>query len=171
MTKTNVSKFSSKQLECLKKNNVKYGDNDLRSTIYEQIDDNYGYGRYASLDLIIMIKNGYANASKMCNDHGKKYQHWAKIENSQELIDYIAKDIDEDVTIAVIGDNSLIKGVYVHPELVAIIAMWCDTRYARLSYKIVMSSHINEAIELKAKIAELTRTIERLQNRGRPIFE
>jgi hypothetical protein len=48
----------------------------LSSIIYEQINEDYGYGNYLGLKVLIHRPTGMINATKLCDDHGKKMKNW-----------------------------------------------------------------------------------------------
>ena len=55
--------------------NNEYND-DIRNTIYENIDESYAYARLGELDVIMMKKNGYINATKLCHKNKKEFSNW-----------------------------------------------------------------------------------------------
>jgi hypothetical protein len=57
----------------------------LRDIIYENINEHYGRGKYAGLEVIIMKKNGYVNATKLCQLGGKELKHWNRSDSAFEL--------------------------------------------------------------------------------------
>jgi hypothetical protein len=44
----------------------------LNNIIFKNIDEDYAYGKYADFTVIIMKKNRYINATRLCNEYGKK---------------------------------------------------------------------------------------------------
>jgi hypothetical protein len=44
-------------------NNDTYDDTDIRQIIFEHIDDEYSYGKYGNLIVVMMNNNGYINAT------------------------------------------------------------------------------------------------------------
>ena len=61
----------------------------LNGLIFEDINDDYGYGEYGEFKVIIMKKNQYIKATKLCELGGKKYYHWGENASSQALINAI----------------------------------------------------------------------------------
>ena len=45
---------------------IKYDRSDIRNIIFEEINNKYSYGKYGTFDVIIMNKNGYINATRLC---------------------------------------------------------------------------------------------------------
>ena len=62
----------------------------LVNLISQDINDEYGYAKYLSHDVIIMKKNGYINMTKLCDQYGKAFRNWKQNKSSQELIEFIA---------------------------------------------------------------------------------
>ena len=47
----------------------------LTSLIREDINTNYGRGKYGDFSIIIRKKDGYVNVTKLCKDGGKEFFH------------------------------------------------------------------------------------------------
>ncbi len=75
-----------KQIKRAKKNLEIYDSNDIRNIIFEDINDDYAYGKLGPFDVMMMKKNGFINATKLCNDAGKRFKHWGENNFSKELI-------------------------------------------------------------------------------------
>jgi hypothetical protein len=55
---------------------------------FEHINDDYAWGKYmGDFKVIIMKKNGYINATKLCTLGGKHYKHWKENKGTKELFD------------------------------------------------------------------------------------
>ena len=48
----------------------------LNQIIFEYIDDKYAYGKYSEFTVIMMTKNRYINATKLCKEYNKEFKHW-----------------------------------------------------------------------------------------------
>jgi hypothetical protein len=124
----------------------------LMDTIFEKINDNYSYGQYAEFKVIIMTKNGYINATKLCTQHGKLFKNWLRNGGSKELINEVNSQIaaahnraaDADVFMELKGGDSLTRGTYVHPLLVPHIASWVSPKFAIKVSKIVNDFIVSE---------------------------
>ena len=46
----------------------------MQQIIYENINSDFGYGTFLDLRVVIMKKNGYINATKMCKLFDRKLQ-------------------------------------------------------------------------------------------------
>ena len=65
---------------------------DIRDTIFEDINEEYAYGLYGNLRVIMMKKNGYINATKVCHDAttrtgtNKEFFDWTRNASGKGLI-------------------------------------------------------------------------------------
>lgn len=134
----------------------KYKDNDVRNIIFKEINNNFAYGKLKEFKVILMIKNGYINASKLCLDGGKKLKHWLENNNSKKLIDDFGKILGltrDELLIKVNGGRlTKISGTYVHSNLITHIASWCNTNYAFFVSTVVNEYHVKQATEEKDKL-------------------
>ena len=65
----------------------------LSEIIFEHIDDKYVYGKYGEFQVIIMKENKYINATKLCGEHNKRFDHWLENKNNKNLIDEVEKTL------------------------------------------------------------------------------
>ena len=117
----------------------------LRDIEFEKINDEYCYGQYAKFKVVMMRKNGYINATKMCGDISeivkkkKQFIDWKRTQNAKDLINELSAStgipVDTfDMTPCV--ENKL-RGTYVHPDLIPHIASWASPKFAIKVSKIV----------------------------------
>jgi len=121
-----------------------YEPTDIRNTIYENINDNYAYGKYADITVILMKINGYVNATNFCrsitkiinNDSIKKknkeFSMWCQNKRSKKFL----KEMERTNPDIISGKNKIqydisegsliVRGVYVHPYAIPEIASWCS---------------------------------------------
>lgn len=154
---------------------------DMREIIFEDIDDNFSRGNYLDLEVVIMKKNGYINATKMCNFIGEKIdknvrlRKWKDNQSSEELIVEIFSNFGDSsknsnssenndrgiydkaskfllIRISV-GKNEL-RGTYCHPLLISHIASWASPKFALKVSHIVNNFAINQEIEKRDLIIE-----------------
>lgn len=128
--------------------------------IIEHINERFARGKYGEFDIIIMRRNGYVNATKLCVLANKRFDNWLRLETSKELIKEIENSIPQIRGIEIIKGGSKFKqelcGTYVHPLLIPHIASWCSAKFA-----IKVSRIVNEAIaiehrnQLKLKDSEI----------------
>lgn len=122
------------------------------------------------ISVIIYEKNGYYNATKICNDNNKKLKNlirnvswkrfleaYLKCEPAQNISDIII-ELDE-------GYLNELKGTYIHPSLINYVCEWCNYEYAVKVSKIMRT--INEELHIKnitldQKINELEENLKNL---------
>lgn len=104
----------------------------------EKIDDTYSREVYGDFHVIIMTSNKYVNATKLCVMGGKRYGNWSASISAKTLIKKLEKKIGEKATIEELHsrDNEL-RGTYVHPDLVPIVASWVSDDFALYISKII----------------------------------
>jgi hypothetical protein len=131
--------------------------NPLKDIAFEDINDEYCYGNYGEFKVIMMKKNGYINATKMCQyiseqtGSKKKYNHWKENISARELINCVS-------TLSGIPDSALfiepdiavkLRGTYVHPKLIPHIASWASPEFA-VKVADIVNKYINKK-ELEKK--------------------
>jgi cell division protein FtsB len=116
------------------------------------INDDYVSGKYANFEIIIMKRNNYINATKLCNSinliegTNKKFKKWKIISRTQELLDELQEHVNQiypansesenecdnkrNLMITMKNLESKLSGTYVHPDLIPDIASWCSPRFA-----------------------------------------
>jgi hypothetical protein len=131
-------------------------ETNIKNIIFKKIDDKFSYGKYGQFSVILMNKNGYVNATKLCNMGGKKLMHWNENKTSDNLLYTLSKITNipkDELTIIVHGDNkSIVRGTYVHPKLICPIAQWISSEFTFKVSDIVDEYFIKEAIEEKNKL-------------------
>lgn len=97
---------------------------------FQSVDNEYEWGTYFDFRVLIMTQNGYINATKMCQDEGKRFKDWLKNKSSIELINKLAFRLALKITDILImvkdGDNEY-RGTYVHRKLITHFASWIST--------------------------------------------
>jgi hypothetical protein len=144
----------------------------IQRIIFEDINAEYGRGKYGDFEVIIMKSNGYINATKLCSNGGKKYKNWSRLQGSQELIKYFQENYKgPDMVFRSIAGGQIIeiRGTYVHPDLIPHIASWISPAFAFKVSKIVNNFIVQEYIEEDRKnkqvILEKETSIERLERK------
>nr|AAB96622.1 17K ORF [Heliothis armigera entomopoxvirus] len=138
----------------------------LNDICYEQIKDSFHYGLFGDFKLIIDKNTGYFNATKLCKDGGKRFDHWLENTKSKELIEYY----DEKISPGSPGDinnikkshyyinlkgnniNNIISGTYVYINILLNIASWISIDFYDKCYKIIETYYINEIYIRNTKI-------------------
>jgi hypothetical protein len=140
---------------------------------YESINDTFSKARYGEFEVIMDIKTGYINASKLCADGGKHLKHWSENKNSKELIKECLESHGSEirpVTMTVSGGQiTTIRGTYAHPDLIPHIASWVSPKFAIKVSKIVNDFLIREREEeirrLTGEKSELVKMLEESEKR------
>ena len=63
----------------------------LSQICLRQIKDNYYFGYYGNFGVVIDKNNGFVNATKLCNDGGKKFFYWKETKMSKDLVGSLGK--------------------------------------------------------------------------------
>ena len=152
-----MSNYGSKRVKTNKPNKK----NDITNIIFKDINNEYSWGKFGNFKVIIMKKNGYINATKLCNDaktkngEKKNFKRWNRNYSTKELIEEISRSgrIRPDLLyiINVHGDN-ITRGTYAHPDLIPHIASWASPRFAVCVSKIVNKYFIKKALKEKEKL-------------------
>jgi hypothetical protein len=138
----------------------------LNDICYEQIKDNFYYGKFGEFKLVIDKNTGCFNATKLCTDGGKEFRQWKRLERVQELIKFYENTRSDDVAgggfykiktgnkddkrcrgdphgifyevkQANYGTGKLVTGQYVQKEFILDIASWISPAFYFKCSKIV----------------------------------
>jgi hypothetical protein len=145
----------------------------LNQIIFEHIDDKYAYGKYGDFKVIMMMKNRYINATRLCNESKRRFDNWLRNESNKQLINFVNNKLDynsipqnrgiennnliankialennKSIIIIKGGNNQLICGTYVHELLIPHIACWISPEFGIKVSEIVNSFISNEYINL-----------------------
>ena len=66
----------------------------MPSVIFESVDNQYEWGTYFDLKVLIMTRNGYINATRMCKDGNKQFKYWLQNDSSKELVEELRSSGD-----------------------------------------------------------------------------
>lgn len=120
----------------------------LNEIIYEAVNEEYGWGKYGEFRVLIRRKDGYVNATKLCKDGGKFLANWNENKNSsilsKEVSSSIGIPIDDLFQVVVGGQNTEIRGTYVHQDLIPHIASWISPKFAIKVSRIVNNFIVKE---------------------------
>lgn len=110
---------------------------------YEKINDEYCWGEYGGIKVLIRTKDGYINLPKMCQESGvgKRFDQWLDNAKSKNLV----KAFQDDPRYQGIkiletrrgGINLEIRGTYGHPDIVPHIASWISPKFAVFMSRII----------------------------------
>jgi hypothetical protein len=156
----------------------------MPSIKFETINNHYEWGYYFEFKVLIMTKNGYLNATRMCKDKGKKLGNWLQNLSSKELIDEFESEAgnpsDGKSMITISGGNDLdYRGTYIHPDLIPSIASWISPAFALKVNRIVNEyrlreeklKHVSIVKEKDDKIDELKNMILRMESKNDNVFK
>ncbi|KAG2172413.1 hypothetical protein INT43_004955 [Umbelopsis isabellina] len=116
---------------------------------FQSVDNEYEWGTYFDLKVLIMSRNGYINATKMCQDHNKRLDHWLHNSWSKDYINSFGGVPGKSGTPCIVVINSGSndnRGTYVHLDIITYIAAWISVETARK-----VSSIANEYRDRKQK--------------------
>ena len=100
----------------------------LNQIIFEYIDQKYAYGKYGDFKVIMMTKNRYINATKLCTENKRRFDNWLRNESNKQLINFVNNKLDFNSIITIKGgNNQLVTGTYVHELLIDDIIKWMKT--------------------------------------------
>lgn len=132
---------------------------------YESINDTFSKARYGEFEVIMDIKTGYINATKLCVSGGKLLKNWLRNDFAKELVECLEKSwLNNEPTL--ITDNSfgITKGTYAHPDLIPHIASWVSPKFAIKVSKIVNDFLIREREEeIRRLTGEKTELVKMLE--------
>ena len=137
---------------------------------YESIDDTYSHAEYGDFKVIMNIKTGYINATKLCADGEKQMKNWMRNDNAKELVECVENNTLNNEPV-LITDNSygLTRGTYAHPDLIPHIASWVSPKFAIKVSKIVNEFLIREREEVIRRLtgekSELIQMLEESNKR------
>lgn len=105
----------------------------LSELVFEDVDAQYGWGKYGDFKVLIRKKDGYINATKLCKDGGKELTNWNQNKTSASLIEEVQRSVGIPshplIEQVIQGPNDL-RGSYVHPKLIPHIASWICPSFA-----------------------------------------
>lgn len=124
------SSSSDDELANVKSIKMKKDGTDIREICFEDINENFQCCEYNGIKALIMRKNGYMNATKLCAQvSNRRFRDWLQNLQSQELIKATSRDTKikpSNLTIVIQNGKHIIKGTYVHRLLIPHIASWAS---------------------------------------------
>ena len=151
---------------------------ELSEICYEQIKGTYYHGIFGDFKLIIDQKSGCFNATKLCEQGGKRFREWKNLEKSKNLITHYEncpRNSQGNFTYEVKGSNKdnrnkQIIGTYVPKELILDIASWVSVEFYDRCNNIVINYYVkkfkkmdNKSLKQKIKeLEDLTKNMEEL---------
>lgn len=92
------------------------------------IDDHYIVSKFASFTVVIDKSNGFFNATKLCNESGKRLNDYIRTKEFDRLCDGIAQIYGSTLLLQASGipTKNMEAGTYFHPLLFLALASWCS---------------------------------------------
>lgn len=137
----------------------------LAELVFEDVNADYGWGKYGEFKVLIRKSDGYINASKLCKDGGKLLGNWIENKTSSILIEEVHRSIgipiDSLLCQVVQGPNDL-RGTYVHNALIPHIASWVSPKFA-----VKVSQIVNEFLlrEHRMEVRRLNQELDVKQDK------
>lgn len=123
---------------------------------FEQISGDYYWAKYGDFKVVMDMKTGYINATKLCalaaskNGQPKHFKLWKQNNITKEIINEISLSVgmlaDELFTVNTGGQILEARGTYVHPELIPHIACWASPKFAIAVMRIVNKFMVDREI-------------------------
>jgi len=138
----------------------------IKKLAFESIDDIHSKALYGDFTVTMNTTNGYINATKLCADGGKRFDHWLENKGNKEMIKCFGEFIKSspgipgELSIMNMSGSYETRGTYVHPDLIPHIASWVSPAFAYKVSKIVNNFLIREK---EAEIERLTGAKTRLE--------
>ena len=101
--------------------------------------------------------NDYINATKMCKDANKRFKNWLQNQSSKDLINQLEASAsfqangpanEKSITG---GNNSALRGTYVHRKLIGHIASWASPTFA-LKVSDIVEEYILREEKMKHRV-------------------
>ena len=138
----------------------------IKKLAFESIAGKYSKALYGDFTVTMNMTNGYINATKLCADGGKRFDHWVENKGNKVMVKCFGEFINRspgipgDVLIIVNTGINETRGTYVHPDLIPHIASWVSPAFAYKVSKIVNNFLIRKK---EAEIERLTGAKTRLE--------
>ena len=135
------------------------------NTVIDKINDDYGWSEFGNVKVIIMLENGFINATKLCTLGNKHFRNWYKTEQAKSLINFVEKANKMNAVITVDkGVDKQLSGTYVHPDIIIHVGSWISNDFAVMVSRIVMNYFAEQSNEkLKKEIAVKDDKIDELK--------
>lgn len=138
-----------------------------KQTITALNSETFRRGTYNGISVLIREKDGFINATSMCNQFNKRFRKIFENHAWQAYYDAFCKEYygspemgDQENPIYLLkkGMNNLTQGTYVDPRLINYIAFWASPTYAVLVGKIMDA--INDKVHEIMNDQSLPDTVE-----------
>lgn len=121
----------------------------LAKICYEHVKYSFYYGIFGDFKIIIDKITGYFNATKLCQQGGKNYEDWTRLDKSESMLKYYNKSQSSSLVYEVkftkIDElDKQITGVYVPEVLILDIASWISIAFYEKCSNIILTAFTEE---------------------------
>lgn len=146
--------------------------NNVEQTNFEANGETFTKATYNGISILIRDRDGYINATEMCNQFNKRFRKIYENHAWQEYLkefkrEYTTEANQEFVYVLQKGIPDRLKqlrGTYVHPKMLNYVAMWASPIYCIAVGKIMDS--INDRVHQELANQNLPDTLEN----AKPVF-
>jgi hypothetical protein len=112
-------------------------------------NETFTEGTYNGVPIIIRDKDGYVNATKMCNQFDRKFKRIFENHAWQQYLHEFEKKYEVAPYELKKGFSIDIRGTYIHPKLVNYVVFWASPMYAVRVSEIMDTTNELKHVELK----------------------
>jgi|SRR5579872_4623932 len=125
------------------------------TTTFEDINENYEFGKFRDVEVIIEKESGYMNITKICRDvrikYGldKKLSNWKRTSRGRIMLEEVSemKDVPcDELLIRPTGLPEELRGTYAHPSIAPFIAMWASPIFSIGVFQIARERQVSKSI-------------------------
>lgn len=127
---------------------------EIQDIAYKNIIDGYCYGYYGDFDVIIMMKNGYINATHLIkkvhpNDDFSRFNRGSNKKYIETCIKNTGLELDDLIIKVSFKRESLkdLTGTYCHKSVIFRVALWINDDFGYKASEIVNNYLIDDAVE------------------------
>jgi hypothetical protein len=108
-----------------------------------QIEGDFYEASYFGITILYQKSSNYVNATKLCADCNRHYFHWKSNKQSMVLFHEFTKFYSSAYPpeFQIFSGTHQVRGSYVHPDLVAAIAIWIDPAFHLRVSQLIRSIH------------------------------
>ena len=115
---------------------------------YRWIKDSFYGGMFGDFKIIIDRDTGYFNATKLCEQRGKRYERWTSLDRSKNMVSYYYENKLGDMYMGYVVDGNEedkhITGTYIPKELFLDIASWISFDFYDRCNNIIIDHFVKE---------------------------
>jgi hypothetical protein len=122
----------------------------LLSIVYKRINKRFGYGKYDTYKVIMMLKNSYINVTNLCAKFNKTYEEWLEeADNVDEFFKAVSKKtgkkVHELIKLVKSKSHPEINGLYIDCTFILTILSWLSMSFRIKSLNIAHKELIAQA--------------------------